>query len=115
MTRAVLPLVLCLALVAASCGSDPVIHDWQRPHDTYQVGAFTKSENAEELKAELEKNGFASRIETEIRGGVFYLNVLVDVYSPVPGVEAKLERISKAKPILRSKARVDAPAQNSGS
>ena len=115
MTRAALPLVLCLALAVAACGSEPVIHDWQRPHDTYQVGAFTKAENAEELKAALEHNGFASRIETEIRNGVFYLNVLVDVYSPAPGTEEKLERISKAKPILRSKARVDATAQTSGS
>jgi len=114
MTRAVLPLLVCLAFAAASCGSDPVIHDWQRPHDTYQVGAFTKAENAEELKAELEKNGFATRIETEIQKGVFYLNVLVDVYSPVPGVEAKLERISHAKPILRTKARVDATGPQSG-
>lgn len=115
MSRAVLPFVLCLALFAAACGSDPVIHDWQRPHDTYQVGAFTKAENAEELRDVLAGNGFSSRIETEIRNGVFYLNVLVDVYNPTPGLEEKLERICKTKPILRSKARANAPAQNSGS
>ncbi|MDQ7833023.1 MAG: SPOR domain-containing protein [Desulfovibrionaceae bacterium] len=115
MTRAALPLALCLAFFLAACGSDPVIHDWQRPHDTYQVGAFTKAENAEELKAALEQNGFSARIETEIRKGVFYLNVLVDVYSPIPNLEEKLERISHAKPILRSKARVDSSAQTTGS
>jgi len=115
MTRAVLPLALALVLCLAACSSDPVIHDWQRPHDTYQVGAFTKSENAEELKDALAKNGFSSRIETEIRNGVFYLNVLVDVYSPTPGLEEKLERISKTKPILRSKSKAAVPAQNSGS
>ncbi len=110
MSRVLLPLIMALVVLAASCGSEPVIYDWQKPHDTYQVGAFTKSVNAEELKEKLGKNGFNSRIETEIKNGVFYLNVLVDVYSPVPGVEQKLERISGTKPLLRSKARVDAPA-----
>ncbi|QLA15190.1 SPOR domain-containing protein [Desulfolutivibrio sulfoxidireducens] len=114
MPRALLPLVLAFAVLTAACGSDPVIHDWQRPHDTYQVGAFTKSQNAEELKDKLGRSGFAARIQTEIQNGVFYLNVLVDIYSPVPGVEEKLERISGTKPILRSKARVDAPAAPAG-
>ncbi len=110
MPRLLLSLSLVLAALAASCGSEPVVYDWQKPHDTYQVGAFTRSVNAEELKDKLGRSGFSSRIETEIKNGVFYLNVLVDVYNPVPGVEEKLERISGAKPILRSKARLDASA-----
>ena len=97
-------LALTAALVLAAClggCADETVYDWQRPHETYQVGAFSKAQNADALKAELARNGFDSRVETEIKNGQFYLNVLVDVYDKQPDTLARLERISGVKPHLR--------------
>ena len=96
-------IVLLLILAACPLGgcADEQVYDWQRPHDTYQVGSFSKYQNAEDLKRKLEKEGFDCRIETDIKNGQFFLNVLVDVYDKSPGSLAKLERISGIKPYLR--------------
>ena len=96
-------IVLLLILAACPLGgcADAQVYDWQRPHDTYQVGSFSKYQNAEDLKRKLEKEGFDCRIETDIKNGQFFLNVLVDVYDKSPGSLAKLERISGIKPYLR--------------
>jgi hypothetical protein len=50
MPRLLLSLSLVLAALAASCGSEPVVYDWQKPPDTYPLGAFTPSDNAEESR-----------------------------------------------------------------
>ncbi|HCR13752.1 SPOR domain-containing protein [Solidesulfovibrio sp.] len=92
--------VIFAALSLAGC-ADETVYDWQRPHETYQVGSFSKYQNAEALKSELQKNGFDSRIETDIKNGQFYLNVLVDVYDHAPDTLARLERVSGVKPALR--------------
>ncbi|MHC1713640.1 MAG: SPOR domain-containing protein [Solidesulfovibrio sp.] len=97
---------LALALVVLTslfvgC-ADETVYDWQRPHDTYQVGAFSKSQSAEDLKSKLQKNGYACRIETELKNGQFYLNVLVDVYDKTPETMARLEQISGVKPMPRT-------------
>ena len=114
MPRVILPALahvsaLVLLLVLTGCAEEKV-YDWQRPHDTYQVGAFSKAANAEALKAALNKNGYDSRVETEIINGVFYLNVLVDVYDNAPDTLARLEKISGTKPISRGKRRSDPTA-----
>lgn len=104
------PLIaLCLAVLAAGCSSKNPDYDWQRPHDTYQVGAFDKSQNAENLKSRLKQAGFDSRVETEIVNGAFYLNVLVDVYQPQPDTLSRLEAISGSKPIPRNKKSAAGP------
>ncbi len=92
--------VILAALNLAGC-ADETVYDWQRPHETYQVGSFSKYQNAEELKGKLQQNGFDSRIETDIKNGQFYLNVLVDVYDHAPDTLTRLERISGVKPYLR--------------
>ena len=108
-------LLLCLLLAGAcllgGCG-DETVYDWQRPHDTYQVGSFSKADNANALKAKLGQNGFESRIETEIKNGQFVLNVLVDVYDRQPDTMARLERVAGVKPLLRERtpAKTSAPA-----
>ena len=108
-------LLLCFLLAGAcllgGCGEETV-YDWQRPHDTYQVGSFSKADNADALKAKLSQNGFQSRIETEIKSGQFVLNVLVDVYDRQPDTMARLERIAGVKPLLRERtpAKSAAPA-----
>ena len=97
-------LVLLLAMAAGLSGcAEETVYDWQRPHDTYQVGTFSKAQNADALKAKLGKDGFDSRIETDIKNGQFTLNVLVDVYDAKPDTLARLERIAGAKPLLRGK------------
>ncbi len=102
--------ILCItALVLSLLGGcslfeEDKIYEWQRPHDTYQVGAFGKAENAEHLKSKLAKNGYESRIETEIVNGVFYLNVLVDVYNPAPDTVDRLTDLTGAAPVLKSKS-----------
>ncbi len=96
-----LALVLTVATLAG-CAEEKV-YDWQRPHDTYQVGAFSKAQNAEALKAKLKSNGFDSRIETEIKNGEFFLNVLVDVYDQSPDTVRRLEQISGVRPTLRNR------------
>jgi|GEM_PF-1290716 len=96
----VLTAALILTAFLGGCAEETV-YDWQRPHETYQVGAFSKSQNAEALKSQLAKNGFESRIETEIKNGQFYLNVLVDVYDKQPDTLRRLESISGVKPHLR--------------
>ena len=101
MLRILVLTALILASTLAGCG-DETVYDWQRPHDTYQVGSFSKYQNAEDLKQKLEKDGFDCRIETDIKNGQFFLNVLVDVYDKGPDTLAKLERISGVKPYLRS-------------
>jgi len=99
----------CMLALAATllCGcslfEEEKTYDWQRPHDTYQVGAFSKAANADALNDKLKKSGYDSRIETEIVNGVFYLNVMVDVYDPVPGVKEKLEALTGHEAILRKK------------
>ena len=108
-------LLLCLLLAVAcligGCGEETV-YDWRRPHDTYQVGSFSKADNADALKAKLSQNGFQSRIETEIKSGQFVLNVLVDVYDRQPDTMTRLERIAGVKPLLRERtpAKTAAPA-----
>lgn len=101
MSRLLAAFCVVAALLLTGC-ADETVYDWQRPHDTYQVGSFSKYQNAENLKNELGKNGFQSRIETEIKNGQFYLNVLVDLYDKAPDSVAKLERISGVKPYLRN-------------
>lgn len=107
-------LVLMAAFLAAILGgcADEQVYDWQRPHDTYQVGSFTKYQNAEELKNTLQKNGFDCRIETDIKNGQFQLNVLVDVYDKTPDTLARLEHLSGVKPYLRG-GRAATPAAKS--
>lgn len=97
------PLVLAMALLAACLGgcAEEKVYDWQRPHETYQVGSFSQYQNAETLKNTLQKNGFDSRIETDIKNGQFMLNVLVDVYDKAPDTMARLERLSGVTPHLR--------------
>lgn len=96
-------LVLTAAILAATLGgcADEKVYDWQRPHETYQVGAFSQSQNAETLRDKLKKNGFDSRIETEIKNGQFTLNVLVDVYDKGPDTLGRLQSISGIPPSLR--------------
>ena len=109
-------LVLLLAMAAGLSGcAEETVYDWQRPHDTYQVGTFSKAQNADALKAKLGKEGFDSRIETDIKNGQFTLNVLVDVYDAKPDTLARLERIAGAKPLLRGKTppKTAAPAGSS--
>ena len=109
-------LVLLLAMAAGLSGcAEETVYDWQRPHDTYQVGTFSKAQNADALKAKLGKDGFDSRIETDIKNGQFTLNVLVDVYDAKPDTLARLERIAGAKPLLRGKTptKTAAPAGSS--
>ena len=107
-------LLLTGACLLAGCG-DETVYDWQRPHDTYQVGSFSKADNANALKAKLGQNGFQSRIETEIKNGQFVLNVLVDVYDRQPDTMARLERLAGVKPLLRERtpAKSAAPAGSS--
>ncbi|MGE4538702.1 MAG: SPOR domain-containing protein [Desulfovibrio sp.] len=100
MLRILVLTALILASTLAGCG-DETVYDWQRPHDTYQVGSFSKYQNAEALKNKLQKNGFDCRIETDIKNGQFFLNVLVDVYNKTPDTLTQLERISGVKPYLR--------------
>ncbi|OLN25987.1 hypothetical protein DVDV_2977 [Desulfovibrio sp. DV] len=95
-------LVLAAALALGGCAEETV-YDWQKPHDTYQVGSFSQAQKADALKAKLVQNGFDSRIETDIKNGQFTLNVLVDVYDTQPDTLSRLERIAGAKPLLRSK------------
>jgi len=97
-------LLLTAALGLFGC-ADETVYDWQRPHETYQVGTFSQSKSAEELQSKLRKSGFESRIATELKDGQFYLNVLVDVYSKQPDTLAKLESVAGMKPhLLPSKA-----------
>jgi hypothetical protein len=104
---------LCLAAALLCCGcAEETVYDWQRPHDTYQVGSFSKYQNAETLKNELQKNGFESRIETDIKNGQFTLNVLVDIYDKAPDTMAKLERIGGVKPLLRGPKTGQAPSSS---
>ena len=104
-------MLLALASLLGGCGEETV-YDWQRPHDTYQVGSFSKAQNADALKVKLGQNGFESRIETEIKNGQFVLNVLVDVYDRQPDTMARLERVAGVKPLLRERtpAKTAAPA-----
>ena len=100
-----LGLLLAFACALAGCG-DETVYDWQRPHDTYQVGSFSKSDNANALKNKLGQNGFQSRIETEIKNGQFVLNVMVDVYDRQPDTMSRLERIAGVRPVLRERTPV---------
>jgi hypothetical protein len=93
--------LIALATLFAGC-ADETVYDWQRPHDTYLVGSFSRSQNADELKSKLQKNGYSCRIETDLKNGQFYLNVLVDVYDKAPDTAARLEQISGIKPLLRT-------------
>lgn len=99
-------LVLLLALAGLAGCAEETVYDWQRPHETYQVGSFSKAQNADALKAKLGREGFDSRVETDIKNGQFTLNVLVDVYDAKPDTAARLERIAGAKPLLRGKTPV---------
>jgi hypothetical protein len=101
--RCALVSVLLLAVLALGGCAEETVYDWQRPHDTYQVGSFGKAQNADALKAKLSQNGFDSRVETELKNGQFTLNVLVDVYDAQPDTLSRLERIAGVKPLLRSK------------
>lgn len=99
-----IPMLLTLLAVAGLWGcAEEKVYDWQRPHETYQVGSFSKAQNADALKAKLSQNGFDSRVETDIKNGQFTLNVLVDVYDAQPDTAARLERIAGVKPLLRAK------------
>ncbi len=100
MTRILVLATVLAAVLLGGCAEEKV-YDWQRPHDTYQVGSFTQYKNAEDLKSTLQKNGFDSRIETDIKNGQFTLNVLVDVYDKAPDTMTKLERLSGVTPHLR--------------
>lgn len=97
-------LVLAAALLTVLLGgcAEETVYDWQRPHDTYQVGSFSQYQNAENLKDKLQKNGFDSRIETDIKNGQFTLNVLVDIYDKAPDTMTRLERVSGVTPHLRN-------------
>ena len=99
--------LIVLATLLGGC-ADEKVYDWQRPHDTYLVGTFSQGPKAEDLKAVLQKNGFESRVETDIKNGQFQLNVLVDVYEKAPDTLSRLESISGVKPVLRG-----TPAKNS--
>ena len=101
--RGILVSIVLLAALALGGCADETVYDWQKPHDTYQVGSFSHAQNADALKAKLVQNGFDSRIETDIVNGQFALNVLVDVYGTQPDTVSRLERIAGAKPLLRGK------------
>ncbi|MHC1791524.1 SPOR domain-containing protein [Solidesulfovibrio sp.] len=96
-------LILLSLLLALSGCAEETVYDWQRPHDTYQVGSFSKAQNADALKAKLIQNGFESRVETDIKNGQFTLNVLVDVYDAKPDTLSRLEQIAGVRPLLRGK------------
>jgi hypothetical protein len=97
-----LPLVaMTLALLLLGGCADETVYDWQRPHDTYLVGSFVQSTKAETLKAKLQKNGYDTRVETELKNGEFYLNVLVDVYDATPDTLSRLEAVAGSKPVPR--------------
>jgi len=108
-------LLLSLALAGLYGCAEEKVYDWQRPHETYQVGSFSQNQNAEALKSKLSKDGFDSRVETDIKNGQFTLNVLVDVYDSTPDTAARLERIAGVKPLLRGKtpAKTATPAGSS--
>jgi len=101
--RRALILALCLAgltLALTGC-ADETVYDWQRPHETYLVGSFSDSQQADALRGKLQRNGYACRIETDIKNGEFMLNVLVDVYTSTPKTFAELESLSGKPPVLR--------------
>ncbi|WP_300164757.1 SPOR domain-containing protein [Solidesulfovibrio sp.] len=100
--RRLLAFALAVAVLCLAGCADETVYDWQRPHETYQVASFSKYQDAEALKGNLQKNGFDSRIETDIKNGQFTLNVLVDVYDSAPDTLTRIERISGIKPSLRS-------------
>ena len=102
--------LLARAVIAALLGgcADEKVYDWQRPHDTYLVGTFTRQQAAEDLRTKLGRNGFESRIETDIKNGQLCLNVLVDLYEKGPDTLARLESLSGFKPVPRGGA-VKAP------
>ena len=104
-------LALCFSglLCLAGC-ADEKVYDWQRPHDTYLVGSFSDSGKADALKSKLQRNGYACRIETDIKDGKFQLNVLVDVYDTTPDTMTKLESLAGTAPVPRKSTRSSAPA-----
>jgi len=105
-------MALCLAglLLVTGC-ADEKVYDWQRPHDTYLVGSFTDTGAAEALRSKLQRNGYASRVETDIKNGKFQLNVVVDIYDSTPYTLTKLESITGTPPVPRKVAKSDkAPA-----
>lgn len=95
-----LALSLAGLLLLAGC-ADEKVYDWQRPHDTYLVGSFSDNSQAEALKSKLLRNGYASRVETDIKDGRFLLNVVVDVYDSTPDTMAKLESVTGTPPVPR--------------
>lgn len=97
----ILALVLLLLPPCLSACGDETVYDWQRPHDTYQVGSFVQSQAAEALKTKLQRNGYETRIETALRNGEFYLNVLVDIYDTAPDTLSRLEAVAGTTPIPR--------------
>ncbi|MGD9610577.1 MAG: SPOR domain-containing protein [Desulfovibrionaceae bacterium] len=103
-------MALCLTgltVALVGCG-DEKVYDWQRPHDTYLVGSFSDSRQADALRSKLQRSGYAPRIETGIQNGTFMLNVLVDVYTMTPNTLPELEKISGKPPVLR-KSSTDTP------
>lgn len=105
-------ILLLMPLCLAGCG-DEKVYDWQRPHDTYQVGSFSQSQAAEALKAKLQKNGYDTRIETALKNGEFYLNVLVDVYDTGPDTLSRLEAVAGSKPVPRKSTKESGAASGS--
>lgn len=105
-------ILLLLPLCLAGCG-DETVYDWQRPHDTYQVGSFSQSQAAEALKTKLQRSGYETRIETALKNGEFYLNVLVDVYDSTPDTLSRLETVAGTKPIPRKSTKDGASASGS--
>lgn len=101
----VLAVVPLLLLSLAACG-DETVYDWQRPHDTYLVGSFDQSGQAEALRSKLQRGGYESRLTTELKNGELHYNVLVDVYNTTADTLSRLEAVSgtKAVPLKSSKS-----------
>jgi hypothetical protein len=97
------PFVLALAamtmlLCLAGCG-DETVYDWQRPHDTYLVGSFTQSAQAESFRTKLQRSGYDCRTTTELKSGTLHYNVLVDIYDTSPDTLSRLEAVTGGKAI----------------
>lgn len=67
------------------------------------------SHKADTLRSKLQRNGYACRTETDIKDGVFLLNVLVDVYTTTPNTLTELTTLSGSTPVLRKSSK-DTPS-----
>ena len=111
MRRLAALLVGACLLLLAGC-ADETVYDWQRPHQTYQAASYSEGGKAEDMKVKLQRNGFASRIETGIKDGHYQYNVLVDIYDLKSDSLAKVESVTGVRPSIRNN-NASKPQQNS--